>query len=152
QFVIEFDDSVVPTEAIQDVREKVNAVIPRLPDGVQTPVFRQFDPNSSPVLQLAVASRGKLTPLQLRTYIDDVGTPLADRVPGVGAVAVSGGQQRQITVYLRLDRLQALNLAPSQVSNAIGAANTNLGLGTINSGDQTITLRTPGLIKQPSDI
>jgi len=152
QFTIEFDDSVAPTEAIQDVREKVNAVIPRLPDGVQTPIFRQFDPNSSPVLQLAVASRGKMTPLELRTYIDDVAAPLAERVPGVGAVDVSGGQQRQIHVYLQLDRLQALQIAPSQVSNAIGAANTNLGLGTINSSDQTITLRTTGLIKQPADI
>ncbi|HEX9370132.1 MAG TPA: efflux RND transporter permease subunit [Roseiflexaceae bacterium] len=152
QVTAQFVDGVDPNLALQNVREKVNAIVPRLPNGINTPVFRQFDPNDQSVLQLAVTTDGSLSPLQLRTLIDDSVVPQVESVQGVGSIDVNGGQQRQINVYLNLDQIQARHLAPSQVSNAIGNSNTNIGLGTIQSGDQSITLRAPSQIVQPSDI
>ncbi len=152
QITAQFQDSVDPKEALQNVRDKVNAVVPRLPNGVSTPVYRQFDPNDLAVLQLAVTSDGTLSPLQLRTLIDDTIVPQVERVEGVGSVDVNGGQQRQINVLLNLDQLEALHVSPSQVSAAIRNANTNIGLGAIQSGDRSINLRAPSQITQPSDI
>jgi HAE1 family hydrophobic/amphiphilic exporter-1 len=97
------------------VREKVNAVAPRLPSGTDDPVFQQFDSNSFPVLQLAVASDGSLSPLQLRQLIDDTFAPAVQKLPGVGTVSVSGGQERQINVQMDLERLNAYQIAPSQM-------------------------------------
>ena len=152
QITVEFDTSVAPDQALQNVRDKVNALVPRLPSGVNTPTYRQFDPNSSPILQFALASKGKMTPLQFRTYIDDTVEPRLERVNGIGSIDVNGGQQRQINVLLNLQRLIAYHLAPSQISSAISAANSNIGLGTIDTGENSITLRAPTKIKQPSDI
>ena len=70
QITVQFQDSVDPNQALQSVRDKVNAIVPRLPNGVGTPVYRQFDPNDLAVLQLAVNSDGTLSPLQLRTLIE----------------------------------------------------------------------------------
>jgi hydrophobic/amphiphilic exporter-1 (mainly G- bacteria), HAE1 family len=152
QITVEFAGSVSTDQAIQNVREKVNAVAPRLPNGADDPVYRQFDPNDQAVLQLAITGDGTITPLALRELMDSTFVPEVEHVEGVGSVDVNGGQQRQINVLLDLDRLEALHLAPSQVSAAISNANSNLGLGSITSGDQTINLRAPSQITKPEDI
>jgi len=134
------------------VRDKVNAIVPRLPSGVSAPVYRQFDPNDQAVLQLAVTSDGTLSALDLRQLMDDTFAPDVERIDGVGSIDVNGGRQRQINVLLNLDRIESLHISPAQVSNAIGNANSNIGLGSITSGDQTINLRAPSQITQPADI
>ena len=134
------------------MREKVNAVKPRLPADADDPVFQQFDINDSPVLQLALRGDGSISPLQLRKLVDDTFVPEIQRISGVGSVDVSGGQQRQINVLLDLGRLEAHSLLPSQVSSTISKANSNRGLGNLTSGSTSVNLRAPSLITQPSDI
>ncbi len=104
------------------------------------------------MLQLAVSSDGSLSPLQLRRLIDDAFVPAIQRIDGVGSVTVSGGQDRQINVLMDLDRLSAYQVAPSQISAAIRNANTNLGLGSVDTGDQSISLRAPSQITSAEDI
>ncbi len=152
QITAQFDTSVVPNTALQNVRDTVNAVVPRLPTGVSAPSYRQFDPNDQPVLQLAVSSDGTIAPVDLLTLINNTVVPTVERVEGVGQINVSGGQQRQINVLLNLSQLAALHISPAQVSAAIRNANTNIGVGAITSGKQSINLRAPSQIAQPSDI
>ncbi len=152
QIQVTFTGDVSTAQAIQDVREKVNAVAPRLPSGADDPVFQQFDSNSMPVLQLAVASDGSLSPLQLRQLIDTTFAPAVQKLAGVGTVNVSGGQTRQINVQMDLKRLNAYQIAPSQISAAIRNANTNLGLGSITSSEESISLRSPSQITATQDI
>src|SRR2546426_474634 len=42
--------------AAQEVRDKVNLVIPTLPETALAPVVQKFDPDASPILQIVVAS------------------------------------------------------------------------------------------------
>src|SRR5215212_2008509 len=98
QIIVEFDTSVEVNKAEQDVREKVNAVLPQLPRDVRDPVYFKFDPNDLPILTVAVSSEGGRAPLELRKLIDDDIAPQLQRVNGVGSVTVSGGQVRQINV------------------------------------------------------
>ncbi|MFO7167656.1 MAG: efflux RND transporter permease subunit, partial [Chloroflexota bacterium] len=98
QIQVQFVESVDPNQAIQNVRERVSGVMPRLPSDVGDPTFFQFDLDSFPVLQAAIASDGSLSPLELRELIEDVFVPSLQRVEGVGDVQVNGGQVRQINV------------------------------------------------------
>jgi HAE1 family hydrophobic/amphiphilic exporter-1 len=152
QIIVTFDESVNIDLAIQDVREKVSAVVPRLPADAGDPLYQQFDIGALPVLQLAVSSDGSLTPLQLRQLIDDSFVPALQRIEGVGSVTVSGGQERQINVLMDLERLSAYQVAPSQLSAAIRNANTNLGLGNLDSGQENVSLRAPSQISSVADI
>jgi HAE1 family hydrophobic/amphiphilic exporter-1 len=45
QIAVQFDTSVNVDQALQDVRDKVNTVRPRLPRDVKDPVFQKFDVN-----------------------------------------------------------------------------------------------------------
>ncbi len=152
QIMVTFTEGVPIAQGIQNVREKVNAVVPRLPRDVGTPIFQQFDVGALPILQLAVSSDGTLSPLQLRRLIDDVFAPAIQRLDGVGSANVNGGQTRQINVLMDLDRLSAYQIAPAQISASIRNANTNLGLGSVDTGEQNISLRAPSQITSTADI
>jgi HAE1 family hydrophobic/amphiphilic exporter-1 len=152
QIIVEFDTSIDVNKAEQDVREKVNAVIPQLPRDVRDPVYFKFDPNDLPILTVAVSSEGGRSPLQLRKLIDDDIAPRLQRVNGVGSVTVSGGQVRQINVQMDLNKLKSLQVLPIQLTRAIQTANATLGLGSITNGDQDISLRAPSMLQTPQDI
>ncbi len=150
--ILEFKEGTNLSKADQDVREKVNSVLPRLPRDVRTPVIQKFDPNAAPIMSIAIASTQNQTPLELRRIVDNEVVPRLQRAPGVGSATVSGGQTRQINVQMNLGKLQAYGILPVQLTRALQQANANLGLGTITSGTQDISLRAPSMLQTPDDI
>ena len=152
QIVVEFGNEVKVETAEQNVREKVNAIKPSLPRDVRDPAFFKFDPNASPIITMAVASKGGMTPLELRRLVDDDIAPRLQRIEGVGSVNINGGEIRQINVQMDLNKLKAYQILPVQITNAIRDANVNYGLGSINAGELDINLRVPSMIQEPQDI
>ncbi len=152
QITVEFDTNVNVDQAEQDVRERVNAILPTLPRDVNDPTFFKFDFNDLPILTAAVSAEGGKTPLELRKLVEDDIAPRLERVTGVGSVTVSGGQVRQINVQMDLNKLKAWQILPAQITRAIEQANTNLGLGSITAGDKDISLRAPSMLQTPQDI
>lgn len=152
QFIIEFNTDVSVDRALQDVRDKVNTVIPTLPRDVTDPVFQKFDPNQAPILTLALSSKSGRSPLELRTLVDDEIVPRLQQAQGVGAISVDGGQVRQINVQMDLNKLKTWRILPVQLTRAIQNANTNKGLGTITADDRDINLRAPSMLQTPQDI
>ncbi|MFQ6078122.1 MAG: efflux RND transporter permease subunit, partial [Thermodesulfobacteriota bacterium] len=55
-------------EAANDIRDRLDRVIPRLPDDAERPRLRKFDLASFPILILGAASN--LDPVQMRRIID----------------------------------------------------------------------------------
>ncbi|GAB4194711.1 MAG: efflux RND transporter permease subunit [Roseiflexaceae bacterium] len=150
--IVEFQSGVSVDRAEQDVREKVNGVLPRLPREVRTPTFFKFDPNDQAILTVAIASDGNRSPLELRQLVDNEIVPRIQRIEGVGAVDVNGGAVRQINVLMDLDQIKARQILPVQISRALQTANTNYGLGSISAGERDINLRAPSQIQSPEDI
>lgn len=149
---IEFTQETDMEAALQDVREHVGLVRSRLPREVEEPLFRRLDPAQQPILTLAMSGSGSTDPAQLRRLLEDEVIPTIQNAPGVGSTTLTGGLVRQINVQLDLQHLTARRILPSQVSNAIAAANTNLGLGDVTIGDQGVNLRVPSALAAPSDI
>ena len=152
QINVELDQSVDDSDALQLIREEVESVLPQLPADADDPIYQQFSSDSIPVLQLVVAGNDSRSLLELRTLIDEEFAPNLQRIDGVGSVDVSGGQERQINVLLDLERMQAFQLSPAQITNSIRSANANLGLGNIDTGEQDISLRAPAQLNTIEDI
>lgn len=74
--------------AANDVRDRLDRVIPRLPDDATRPALRKFDPAAFPILILGASSQ--LDPIQMRRMIDEEIKPRIERVPGVAALDVWG--------------------------------------------------------------
>jgi len=128
--------------AANDIRDRLDRVISSLPDDVERPRLRKFDLASFPILILGASS--DLDPIQMRRIIDDQIKYRIERVPGVAALDVHGGLDREIHVNLQAGKIKALGLSLDQILGKIRAENVNIPAGTLERGRLDVMVRTPG--------
>ena len=129
-----------PDVATQEVRDKVNTVVNRLPETADPPVVTKADPDSQPVIQYAISA--PRSTIELTDLIQRQIQERLESADGVGEVVVYGGRQREIKVYVDPERLRAYNLSVTDVVNALRTQNLELPGGRLNEGARTVTLRT----------
>ncbi|MEP7340497.1 MAG: efflux RND transporter permease subunit [Acidobacteriota bacterium] len=135
--------------AAQDVRDKINRVLPNLPQTIDQPTIEKLDPDASPIMTISVASNRSVR--EMTEFADKVLRRQIESVSGVGQVLIVGGRQRQINVYLDGDKLRAYNLTVANVTQALQAQNLEVPGGRIEQTDRTLTLRTLGRLQSSSD-
>jgi hydrophobic/amphiphilic exporter-1 (mainly G- bacteria), HAE1 family len=117
QIVIRFDLERKVDVAAQDVRDKVQATLSRLPREIQTPVVQKFDIGAAPVATLAFSAP---VPIERLTKLaEDVIKPAFQQIPGVGSIEVVGGRKRELTIVLDPQSLKANGLTPIDVVAAV---------------------------------
>ena len=131
--------------AAQEVRDKVNGVLPRLPKTIQQPRVDKMDPDAAPVLSLALSATRPVR--DITEYADKVLRRQFESLNGVGQVVLSGGRSRQINIRLDAARLRAYNLTVTDVSRALQGQNIEIP-GPHRSGAQSITLPDPGRVQR----
>jgi hydrophobic/amphiphilic exporter-1 (mainly G- bacteria), HAE1 family len=139
-FLLEKDGDV----AAQEVRDRVNRVLPLLPRTIEQPTVEKFDPDSAPVMTLAVSAPAPIR--DITEYADKTLRRQLESVSGVGQVVVVGGRARQINVILNADKLRAYNLTVTDVSRALQTQNAEIPGGRIEQGATAMTLRTRGRV------
>jgi HAE1 family hydrophobic/amphiphilic exporter-1 len=140
-FTLEKDTNV----AAQEVRDKVNGVLPRLPKTIQQPRVDRMDPDAAPVLSLALTASQPVR--DITEYADKVLRRQIESVNGVGQVLVLGGRQRQVNIWLDGDRLRSYNLTVTEVARALQSQNIEIPGGRLDQGPQSVTLRTRGRVQ-----
>src|SRR5215210_5012243 len=73
-------------------------------------------------------------------------------VPGVADVAVLGGKTKEFQAEINLDRMMAYGLTLPQIMSAISASNSNVGGRTIAIGEQSVNVRSIGVVTSMDDI
>jgi HAE1 family hydrophobic/amphiphilic exporter-1 len=129
--------------AANDIRDRLDRVIPQLPEDADRPGLRKFDLASFPILILGVYSN--LDPIQVRSIIDNQVKNRIERIPGVASLDIRGGLDREIHVNLDGEKVKALGLPIDQLLNRLKEENINLPAGTLEQGLLDVTLRTPGV-------
>jgi HAE1 family hydrophobic/amphiphilic exporter-1 len=128
--------------AAQDVRDRVQAVLRRLPPGTDPPVINKQDNDSSPVFTVALS--GDRPVRELTELADKVVRTQLERSAGVGEVRIVGGRERAMKVWIDANRLAAYGLPITAVRDAIVQQNANLPAGNVTSGPEERTLRIMG--------
>src|SRR5262245_37393779 len=71
-------------EAMDDIRSRIDRVRGRLPEDAEPPFINKFDPNTFPIMSLAVESTdGKLDRVGLRELGEQILSPRLERTQGV---------------------------------------------------------------------
>lgn len=135
--------------AAQDVRDKINTVIPRLPTTAKQPTVEKLDPDSSPIMTISVASNRSIR--EMTEFTDKVLRRQVESVDGVGQVLIIGGRKRQINVQLDGNKLRAYGLTVADVSRSLQAQNLEVPGGRVEQESRTLTLRTLGRLQSPND-
>ncbi len=140
-------------DAAQDVREKVAQIRDDLPDDIKEPIIATYDPSSEPILSLTVSGERPL-----RDITDIVKEDIQKRlesVPGVGNVELVGGFEREINVFLDIDKLESYEIPVTEVQQKIQAANLEIPGGRVTEKNREYLVRTMGKltsVKQFDDI
>src|SRR5262249_18961023 len=132
QITLQFELARNIDAAEQDVQAGINAASALLPaDLPAPPTYSKANPSDAPILTVAVSSRV----LPGRVVNDLADTVLAQRmsqVPGVGLVAISGGQRPAVRIAASAHALAAGNLTLEEIRLAIVAANVHLPTGNLD--------------------
>ena len=151
--ILQFKLDIPSDKAVEQVREKVGLLRNSLPSGIQEPLIRRYNPSDTPIMQMSVAdTTGQLTPVELRTLVENTVQAPLQRVANVAAADVTGGQEREIRILLDAAAMQARHISPQQVVNALQSENLNIPGGSLVSGGQELSLRTPGNFTSLDDI
>src|SRR5437867_4520686 len=137
------------TEASDDIREKVSGAMRNLPPNVLPPTVQKVDPDADPVITLVMSGQ---RPVRELTEIADKQVRRAlETVDGVGGVDLNGGQNRQINIFLDLDKLSAYNLTAQNIQTAVQTENIESPGGRIVRGETEVGVRTMGRVEDTAD-
>jgi len=142
--IVTFELSKNGDVAAQEVQNKVNLIINDLPQTAKTPVVQKFDPDATPILQVAVSAPRSLRDVTL--IADKEIKQKLENAKGVGQIRIVGGARREIHILVNPDRLRAYNLTVNDVFNALKQQNLELPGGNLNAGSRELTIRTTGKI------
>ncbi|HMQ04727.1 MAG TPA: efflux RND transporter permease subunit [Pyrinomonadaceae bacterium] len=145
QFVLEKDVNVAQNE----VENRIQTVIPRLPVTAEQPTVLKLDTDAAPVLRISISA-----PTSLRDVTETAKTMVKERIEsinGVGQITIVGGQERQINVWIDPDKLRSYNVTPAEVSNALRIQNIEFPSGRLDKGQLETSVRTMGKIQRVED-
>jgi HAE1 family hydrophobic/amphiphilic exporter-1 len=140
KFILEKDSDV----AAQEVRDRVNGVLSDLPEEIETPVVDKFDPDSSPVLAIALSAARPLR--EITEFADKSLRRQIESINGVGQVSLVGGRDRQVNIWLDPEKLEAHELTASAAVRALQAQNLQIPGGAVEQVGRDVTLRTRGRV------
>ncbi|HSG29693.1 MAG TPA: efflux RND transporter permease subunit, partial [Candidatus Krumholzibacterium sp.] len=128
--------------AANDIRDRIDRVMGRLPEDLERPMIRKFDLSAFPVMYLGVS--GSLDPLDLRQIVEDQVKYRLERVAGVAAVDIRGGLNREIHIDLRAAELKATGISADAILAALRNENRNVPAGLYEKGNLEVLVRTKG--------
>ncbi len=138
---LEFNYGTDLTEAVNDVRDKLDRVTRSLPDDV-TPTIFKMSSDAMPIMRIAV--RGNRSNDDLKQIAEDTIVNILEQADGVAEASVSGGRTKIVRVDLSENRLAAYGLTITSITSALSKQNLELGGGKINEGRKDYSIRTTG--------
>jgi cobalt-zinc-cadmium resistance protein CzcA len=159
QVTVIFEDGVDIYRARQLVSERLQGVIPGLPEGAESklgPVSTGLGEIYQYVIDYKNPAKDPKERfkqlIDLRTLNDWNIKPRLLSVPGVAEVNTSGGYEKQYQVSPRLEKMQSYGIHFSDISEALSKANKNVGGGIVQQSAEQFLVQGVGLFRSPEDI
>ena len=132
------------------LNQKMFANLDLIPPGASPPLIKPRSIDDVPILALTLWSKryGDYELRRLAAQLHDT----VKQVDQVSAVAIIGGQRRQMRVDLDEARLAGYHLSPSDVAGALGAANRRLPAGSFSSSNREFVLEAGSFLTCADDV
>jgi hydrophobe/amphiphile efflux-1 (HAE1) family protein len=140
---VEFDLSKNTDVAVQEIQTALGRIQKRLPSTMDPPTLRKTNPESNPVLWLAVTS-DTMKPKELMTLVRDQVQDRFSTLTGVGEITLGGYVDPNLRVWLSSDKLNEYQLTASDVVNAINREHSEKPGGRIETDVKEFNIRAMG--------
>ena len=148
--IIEFNYGVNMSDATQEIRDKISAIRSDLPQELKEPVIRKLNDTDQPIVSLALTS-SNLSQADLTRLADPKITRELRTIPGVAEVLIFGKVERELTVELHPDRLQAAGVSVGEVVQALQLQNLAAPVGRVTGTTDERSIRLKGRLEGPQD-
>jgi HAE1 family hydrophobic/amphiphilic exporter-1 len=115
--MVEFELDEDPDIKAQEVRNKVDLAVSKLPLDTETPIVQKMDPNADPIVTIMIS--GDMTIKELTEYADKVVKERLQRVTGVGGIQILGGREKEIRFWLDAFSLRSYGITVQDIVNAV---------------------------------
>jgi multidrug efflux pump subunit AcrB len=132
-----------------DVRTSVGDMRHTLPAGIVGPGFNDNFGDTFGIIY-GFTAQG-FTHRELRDYVEDVRSKLL-HIPDVSKIEILGAQDEKIFVEFSMKELANLGVDRSALIGALQAQNVVRPGGTIQTGDETLSLRVSGAFRSEQDL
>ena len=150
QIVVQYVFEKPIQEQTQDIRDAMSLIRQDLPQEMEEPILRRLDPAEFPILRLALVS-DVLSTAQLSRLADPGITRELRSIAGVAQVNVVGAVERELTVQVRPQALQAAGVSVAEVVQALQVQNLASPVGRIEGDLDERTIRLAGRLEGPQE-
>ncbi|MCX6575512.1 MAG: efflux RND transporter permease subunit, partial [Candidatus Aminicenantes bacterium] len=147
---LEFDWGADMNFTLLHTREALDTARDMLPEGTDNPVIIPMDPQSKPILVMAVSGESNL--LELKSFAEELVKPRLEQIEGIGSAEITGGIEREIQVEINPRLLALYGLTIDDVASRVDAFNQNLQGGTIRKGMFKYAIRVVGEFESVNEI
>ncbi|MDD5213092.1 MAG: efflux RND transporter permease subunit [Candidatus Gracilibacteria bacterium] len=134
---VQFKSTVNTTEAVRDMKDKVDAVKSQLPSDAKDPIVKEFSFSDTPIWTFSVS--GNYDGFALYTYAKKIRDEL-EKNPLISEVKISGGSETEYLVSIDPKKLENYNLSLTSVNQALQSVNMTMPIGNYDIGDYTHSL------------
>jgi len=149
---VEFEEETDMSLAYNQVVDRLDRVRPELPEDQRYRYVRKWDPNSQPVMWVALALKDGYEvddPYDLMERF--IQRPL-ERVDGVAKVEIWGAREKSIYVKIKQDRIQSYHVNMYQLWQTLQQANFTLSGGYVTEGDRKMIVSSVAKFKSLDQI
>lgn len=125
--------------AFTEIQSKVNQVMTKLPDSIQTPVIQKIEIGAAPIMWISI--QGDRTKQQLIQYSLNNVKKRLENIEGVGSIMQGGEQRRTIRVEVDLTRMAALGLTVQDVRRALASEHVQMPGGFMVGKDREYLIK-----------
>jgi HAE1 family hydrophobic/amphiphilic exporter-1 len=140
---LEFDWGTNMDFTMLHTREQLDNARDRFPEDAESPTIIPLDPQSKPIMTLALTGSGRSL-LELKEYAEELVKPRLEQIEGVGSADITGGVEREIQIEADPAKLTLYGLTVDDIAARVDAFNRNLQGGTIRKGTFKYALRVVG--------
>ena len=130
--------------ALQEVQSKLSEAQRRLPAEIDPPVITKTNPEDQPIMWIGVASTNERPLRDLMEFVDNQVKDRFKTVSGVGDIILGGFRERNLRVWLDVNRLEAYQLTVEDIISAIQKEHTEIPAGRLETNKQETNVRAMG--------
>ena len=129
--------------ALRDASTRLDRAKRFLPDTIEPPIIYKRDPSQIAIMDLILSSNER-DPVELRSWADFTFSRWFLNLPGVAAIEVGGGLEREIQIIVDQEKLASIGLSLSDLSDLVQRSNEDAAGGRLMSAMREISTRTRG--------
>jgi len=147
---ITFQPSVDLQLAYANLRDRMDRLMPEMPDDVERIDVRRWDENDVPIIYLVLDLPDQVA--DQAHAMETIVMPALQRIEGVGNVDTRGVENKEIRIDLLEDRMRSHRIDPNALMQQLQQQNFSLSSGWVMEGGNKVYVRSVGRFDEVEQI